>query len=334
MGYVQTVLGPVDPSEITRVMQHEHLLRYLPGPFPTGGAGDVRDQNIAMSVTALGELPRLGFNTIVELSSYKGETRDAAGLADVSQLSGMHIVMGVAIYLETMSPQWARDASLDEMTERFEKDATVGVDGTDIKAGVFGEQATGLGSISPHEEKCLRAAARAAKATGRTLNTHTTHSTMALEQVEILVKEEGLDPERIIIGHMDITDDVEYVRTVLRTGVTVAFDTIGKQFWDFVLAPLPVTAPPGEFAKRAYYRPDSGRLENLVTLVREGWTEKIVLSEDLTARESYLNERTHGTLGLSYLGQVFVPMMEAAGISEEQVDQMLVSNPVRHLTID
>jgi phosphotriesterase-related protein len=287
-----------------------------------------------MSISAVGELPRLGFNTIVELSAYQGEERGGAGLAEVSKKSGMHIVMGVSIYLETMSPQWARNASLDEMTERFVNDATVGVDGTDIKAGVFGEQATGLGSISAHEEKCLRAAARAAKATGRTLNTHTTHSTMALEQVEILLKEEGLDPERVIIGHMDITDDVDYVQAVLRTGVTVAFDTIGKQFWDFVLAPLPETAPAGEFAKRAYYRPDSGRLENLVTLVREDWTERIVLSEDMTARESYLNAPTHGTLGLSYLGQVFVPMMEAAGISEEQVDQMLVSNPVRHLTID
>jgi phosphotriesterase-related protein len=292
------------------------------------------EQNIAISVSALGQLPQFGFNTIVELSSYHGENRGAAGLAEVSRKSDVHIVMGVAIYLETMSPQWARDATLAEMTERFINDATVGVDGTDIKAGVFGEQATGLGSISAHEEKCLRAAARAAKETGRTLNTHTTHSTMALEQVEIVVKEEGLDPERVVIGHMDITDDVEYVRSVLRTGVTVAFDTIGKQFWDFVLAPLPDTAPPGEFSKRAYYRPDSGRLENLVALVREGWTEKIVLSEDLTARESYLNAATHGALGLSYLGQVFVPMIEAEGVSAEQIDQMLVTNCVRHLTID
>jgi phosphotriesterase-related protein len=215
MGYVQTVLGPVAPQSLGRVMTHEHLGSLVPGPWLSGGAGDDR-ANLALD--AVQSLPELGFRTIVDLSPYEVVGHDVTLLREVSERGGLHIVAASSIYLEPYSPRWALDANVDEMRERFVADATVGVGDTGIRVGIYGEQATGLNEITAHEEKCLRAAARAHRITGLSINTHTTHGTMALEQVEIL-RQEKADLSRVVIGHMDIHPDPTYLRAVLAAGV-------------------------------------------------------------------------------------------------------------------
>jgi phosphotriesterase-related protein len=295
----------------------------------SGGAGDHRAD---LAADALAGLLGLGFGTVVDLSPYGVVGHDVTLLRDVAERTGLNVVAGSSIYLEPYSPRWALEATVDGMRERFVADATVGIGDTGIRAGIYGEQATGLNEITAHEEKCLRAAARAHRVTGLSINTHTTHGTMALEQVEIL-REEKVDLDRVVIGHMDIHPDPAYLRAVLKTGVSIAFDTIGKQFWDFVLAPLPEDPPEGEFGKRAYYRPDRSRLSNLAALVREGYADRILLAQDMTGAESYLNPRTHGRLGYSYLGQEIVPALARLGVSDDDLEQMLVRNPARLLTI-
>ncbi|WP_104525427.1 phosphotriesterase family protein [Blastococcus atacamensis] len=334
MAHAQTVLGPVDATALGRVLPHEHLVSLVPGPWLSGGTVD---DPVQVAVTALRGIRDLGFGTVVDLSPYGVVGRDEEGeslslLQEISRRSGVHVIAGAAVYLEPYSPQWALEADLAAMHARFVADATEGVRGTGVRVGILGEQATGLDEITPHEEKCLRAAARAARDTGLALNTHTTHGTMALEQVEIL-RDEGMDLDRVVIGHMDIHPDPTYVKRVLDTGVSVAFDTIGKQFWDFVLAPVPADPPEGEFAKRAYHRSDRSRARGLAQLVADGYAERILLSLDMTGAEVYLNAATHGQSGYSYLGDGFVPMLRDLGVTEEALEQMLAANPARLLTL-
>jgi phosphotriesterase-related protein len=329
MGYVQTVRGPVAPQQLGRVLTHEHLGALVPGPWLSGGAGDHR---VDLAVDAVAGLPGLGFGTVVDLSPYGVVGHDVTALRNVAERTGLNIIAASSIYLEPYSPQWALDASVETMHERFVRDATVGVEETGIKVGILGEQATGLNEITAHEEKCLRAAARAHRDTGLSVNTHTTHGTMALEQIEIL-REERADLSRVVIGHMDIHPDPAYLREVLACGVSIGFDTLGKQFWDFVLAPLPDDPPEGEFGKRAYYRPDSARMETLAGLVRDGYAERILMSMDMTGAEAYLNPRTHGRWGYSYLGEEILPGLARLGVAPDALEQMLVHNPARLLTI-
>lgn len=349
--YVQTVLGPVSPEYLGRVLHHEHLLSLTPGPWlsggrPAEGPGErpgaqpdpiQREEQIRRAVEALQGLTALGFGTVVDLSPYGVVGRDADGanvalLQDISHRAGVHVVTGTAVYLEAFSPAWTVRASLDEMTERFVADVTEGIADTGVRAGVIGEQATGLGEISPHEEKCLRAAARAALRTGRTLITHTTHGTMALEQIDLL-REEGVDLERVVIGHMDTHPDTGYVLQVAARGVTVAFDTIGKQTWDFRVEPDPPNPPDGEFGKRAYRRSDRVRAERIAALVRAGLADRVLLSHDLTGEEVYLNRETHGQWGYSYLGTSFAALLVEYGVTAAELDLMLTSNPASLLTV-
>jgi predicted metal-dependent phosphotriesterase family hydrolase len=348
---VQTVLGPVPADSLGRVLHHEHLLSLTPGPWLSGGrpaAGPgarpgtdpdpvLDEEQIDRAVTALCRLPALGFGTVVDLSPYGVVGRDDRGanvglLQEISRRAGIHVVTGTAVYLEAFSPAWTVRASVEEMTERFVTDATEGIGGTGVRAGVLGEQATGLGVISPHEEKCLRAAARAAVRSGLPLFTHTTHGTMALEQIDLLL-EEGMDLDRVVIGHMDTHPDLDYVLQVASRGVTVAFDTIGKQYWDFRVEPEPPTRPDGEFDKRAYRRSDRVRAERIAALVSAGFADRVLLSHDLTGEEVSLNPSTHGQWGYGYLATPFAVQLEEIGVSADHLDRMLRANPARLLSV-
>lgn len=334
VAHVQTVLGPVEKHSLGRIMPHEHLFSLVPGPWLTGGA---RDTQIELAVDALQGLPAAGFGTVVDLSPYGVVGRDADGvnveaLAEVSRRTGLNIVAGSAVYLESFSPRWALDASLDDLAARFIADATSGIGSTSVVAGIFGEQATSLDQITAHEEKCLRAAARAAVETGLALATHTTHGTMALEQIQIL-RSEGIDLDRVVIGHMDTHADPTYVRRVLDQGVNIAIDTIGKQVWEFFLGPA-AHRDEGEFTKRSYFRSDEKRADLVAELVAEGYGDRITLALDLTGAEVWMNPTTHGQTGYSYLSEVFLPMLRDRGVTDDQCEQLISDNPARLLLIE
>ena len=73
-----------------------------------------------------------------------------------------------------------------------------------------------------------RAAARAQVRTGLTLTTHAARWPVGLAQVELL-REERVDPARIIVGHCDTVTAPGYHDALARTGVYVQMDTIRGQ---------------------------------------------------------------------------------------------------------
>ena len=329
---VQTVLGPVPVTALKRVMMHEHLLSLVPGPWLSGGTTDDR---VDLAVNALSSLVASGVGTVVDISPYGVVGRDENGsnvvlLQQIAERTGLHIVSGTAIYLEAYSPRWALDASLTELTERFISDATRGIGDTAVRAGVLGEQATSLGRITPHEEKCLRASARAARETGLGIMTHTTHGTMAHEQVAIL-RSEGVNLSTVLIGHLDTQLSIDYVRSINDTGANVAIDTIGKQNWEFFVSPPKQDPEDGEFVKNSFHRADSKRADMVAALVADGRTDTIFLASDLTGAEVWMNPTTHGQQGYNYLIDSFLPMLYERGISEAACEQMLTTNPARLL---
>lgn len=328
MGYVETVRGRVAPGDLGRVLPHEHLSLLGPSRWLFGGADDAR---VDTAVSALSGLRARGFRSLVELTPI-GLGRDPIALRTVAERTGLNIIAAAAFYLEPYSPAWARDADLDQLQEVFVREATEGIDGTDVKVGIYGEQASGLDEMTPFEERCFRAVARAHGVTGLAINTHCTHGTMPLRQIEVL-EEEGVDLSRVIIGHMDQAG-LRTVRAVLDKGVNVAYDTFGKEIWDFVLRPPDRTnQPEGEFAKRGYLRRDSSRTAEIAELVRLGYADRVFVSQDMTGLEAYLNPETHGRHGYAYLDEVIVPELSRLGVADQAIEQILVDNPARLLTI-
>jgi predicted metal-dependent phosphotriesterase family hydrolase len=352
----RTVRGEIDAGGIGRVLMHEHLLSLLPGPglqergaLPgndsdfigdSAGPGDDRvfeQAQVAAAVAALSGLRELGFRTVVDLSPYGDAGRDAHGanavlLRQIAERSGLHVVSGTASYRAEFSPAWVKAASIEDLVRRFVADATTGIGPSGVRAGILGEQPTSEGRITEHEDRGLRAAARAHHLTGLAISTHTTHGTMALEQVALL-EQEAVPLDRVVIGHMDNHTDLDYVRRVLDCGVTIGFDSIGKEHWDVRRPPLPDQHPDGCYAKQAIKRSDRTRAQWLAALVAQGYAEQIVLSQDLTGGQVWLNPATHGRHGYGYLGHVFLGLLAEHGVGEDAIETMLVANPARLLTI-
>jgi phosphotriesterase-related protein len=203
-----------------------------------------------------------------------------------------------------------RQRSVDEVAEIFTRELTHGIGSSGIRAG-FIKCATGLNEITRHEEKCLRAAGRAHRATGAPIMTHTESATMGNEQLDILASE-GVDFTRVIIGHSCGTADLGYHLSLLDRGVLLGFDRFGLET----------------------VFPDRLRIAALVGLVAIGHARQLVLSHDyvgclLGRPRSQPPERQQrlDQWDYTHLFKNVLPRLRTLGVSEAQIHTMLVENP-------
>lgn len=324
---IETVTGPIPAEELGATLMHEHVTALVPGGFFSGGR---RDDAVDMAERALACLLDHGISTVIDLTGRSRIERlaDITLLQSISKRTGLRIVAGFGLYKEKFSHEVSR-AEVGELTDLFVHQALEGIDGSDVRAGIYGEVGTSLDTITPIEERCLRAVARAHRVTALAISTHCTLGTMACEQVSILA-EEGADLSRVVIGHLDLESDLSKVEAVLRMGANVAFDTFGKEWFDYRVseAEAPRAA---EFVKWTYHRADADRLEALTELVNRGYDQQIVLSSDISGREAYMNPTTHGALGYAYIPERILPALRAAGMGEASIHRMLIDNPARVL---
>ena len=83
------------------------------------------------------------------------------------------------------------------------------------QTGVTWQKGVGF---TPAGETTLRACARAHLATGLPITTHTeVAERIGIAQVE-LFEEEGVDMNRVYIGHCNDSTDMEYLTTILKKG--------------------------------------------------------------------------------------------------------------------
>ncbi len=248
------------------------------------------------------ELATLGVGNILEVTNM-GMGRSIEVIEKVEKETGIQILASTGFYKEPFLPENVEKLSIEDLALMMVKECNESIDGSHKKAVCIGEIGTSLDEMTSLEKKVFDAAILAAKSTTAILSTHTSLGTCAFKQAHYLISQ-GIDPKRIIIGHMDLLDNLNQVKEVLDLGVTIGFDTIGKN----------------------KYRPDTKRVEDLLVLENEGYLDQVVLSMDLT-RKSHLKK--NGGLGYSYLFKVFLPMLREKGMKEESIHKMLVDNPNR-----
>lgn len=248
-------------------------------------------------------LYRLGVRTIVDVTN-DGMGRSPAFVSEMERRSGIRIVQSTGFYKEPFLPPRVYTQTVEEMAEWMVGELQNGID-EGPRAGMIGEIGTSKNQMTPMERKVFDAAVLAAQRTSAPIYTHTTLGTYALEQAAYF-QSTGLPMDRIVLGHIDLSGDLDYIRRVLDSGVAIGFDTVGKN----------------------NYFPDEKRAEFLLALQEEGRLDQVVLSLDLT-RKSHL--RFKGGIGYAYLFETFIPMLVRAGVTQESLDKMLCHNPARIL---
>ena len=283
-------------------LMHEHITIDLSGVKKDT---DCQLDCYAETVKEFKNLYEHGVRRIVDVTN-DGMGRNPGYVANVEKETGITIVHSTGFYKEPFLPERVYGQTVQEMADWMIGEIRNGIDGG-VKPGMIGEIGTSKNTMTETEKKVFDASVIAAKETGLPIYTHTTLGTYAPEQAAYF-KATGLPMDRIVLGHLDLSGDLDYIRRVLDYGVSIGFDTVGKN----------------------NYFPDAKRVEFLLALEAEGRLDQIVLSEDLT-RKSHLKYK--GGIGYSYLFETFIPMVKEAGLKQESLDTMLIHNPARILGV-
>ncbi len=286
-------------QELPFIYAHEHTTVDLSGVKKDL---DCRLDETEKTIREFNGLHERGVGMIVDVTN-RGMGRDVNTVCRVAQQTGVTILHSTGYYKEPFLPAEVYDHTEEQLAQMMVEELTTGIEDTGVKASVIGEIGTSKERIEPAEEKIFRASCRAQLQTGVPIVTHTTLGLLGLEQVA-LFQQMGVDLSRVVLSHIDLSGDVEYMKRLLDKGVNIAFDTVGKN----------------------NYQPDEQRAKWLVALCEAGYAGQIVMSMDIT-RKSHFKE--NGGLGYAYLLDTFVPMLRRAGIRDAALHQLLCETPAR-----
>ncbi len=307
---VVTVQGPVRPDELGVTLSHDHLIIdafKLFGEASGSYAWILDDEDVA--IREVQRYREAGGGAIADPTNI-GIGRNPSALRRISEATGVHIIMGAGWYRERCYPAYVYEELPDRLAERLVRELTIGVDDTGIRAGFIGEIGTERGHIGPAQERVFRAAARAHRRTGCPIMTHTTHfGELALDQLDLLA-EEGVAAQRVIISHLGDRMGIKSLLPIAERGAWLSIDNLG-----FVSG----------------YAPLEVRADNVAALCREGFAGQIMLSNDLCLIDQMA---TYGGPGYDNVIRAFLPLLRERGVSEDEIQTMLVRNPARAFAYD
>ncbi len=312
MPAVNTVLGTVEAADLGYTLSHEHVGTNAAGLRHTYPDFIDRDGIIEQSVTALKSARAEGLRTIVDVSTFD-LGRDISMIAEVSRQSGVNILVATGNHLAVPRP--FGDVSPDVIAPLYIREIEEGIEDTGVKAAVI-KVASDRGGITPPQEVVLRAAARAHLQTGAPISTHTwSPDRVGEQQVEIL-KQEGVDLNRVYIGHSNDDTDLGYLLGLLEEGVWLGLDR------------YPGGRVPGT--------PDwEQRTETAKKLMDAGFTQRIMLSHDYSVPKArngaavQEERRRANPDGYNFITLKVLPRLRELGATEDDIRQITVENP-RH----
>jgi predicted metal-dependent phosphotriesterase family hydrolase len=299
---VQTVLGDVSPDDLGFTLPHEHVFHDL-YEITMNSHMILSDAAVARKELAL--FKQKGGRTLVDQTVH-GLNANPLLLREVASDVGINIVAGTGFYWERFYPPYLADMTEAEITTLLVSDITTGFEGTDVRAGIIGEIGTNHRAISSLEARVIRACAVAQRATQVPISTHALFTRIGMEQARAF-HDAGADIDKLVIGHVDTTPDVDYHEQLIQFGVWIAYDAIGQ------------------LDKQS----DEQRADHIVELIRRGHRDRILLSTDVGKRGAL---HAYGGQGYDHVITGFIPLLLERGLSSEDIDAMTVSNPRRLFT--
>ncbi len=365
MAEIMTVLGPIKPDELGFTSMHEHILfdarvfrrrleKLLPKdiPVPIDEDEPVSIENIGflrrnyflswdavimddeeLMAAEMAEFKTSGGRAVVDMST-PGLRSNLPAIQRISQKTGVHVVATTGLYTEDSWPKQFSEMPIKELMQYMQKEIDSGIDNTDIKAGHLKIAITDL---TKQQERVIRAAARVSNETGLSL---TVHPGMIIgsdgRRIVKILRDEGMDLERVIIAHVQLTFanydlktlvqnpetwglKLDYAKDLLNQGVNLSIDTFGH-YYDIELI--------------GYVRPTEWqKLAGLLSLIKDGYSTQLVLGTDLFLK---ILTRRFGGEGYSRLTKFVVPFLRDYldvfdRVSDFDIRQMTIENPIRLL---
>lgn len=313
---IQTVTGPVEPDELGVTLVHEHLRatsESVRAQWPH--LYDAEDE----ARRAAAEVRRAqaqGVKTIVD-PSCMDLGRDVSLAQRVVEETGIQLVMCTGIYGTRYTSLPAGLFMRDEqyLADAFVHDIEQGIQGSGVKAH-FIKCAVDEPGFTDDVTKTFKAVALASNRTGAPIMAHTHPGTHRGLEVLELFEAEGVDLAKVQLAHTGDTDDLDHIEALIERGARwLGMDRYGLE---------------------ALFLPTDKRNEVVAELCRRGHAERLMLSHDACATIDWLPREMVDQLApnwhFDYLHTSVLGQLRELGVTDEQIEQMLVANPAGWLS--
>lgn len=298
-----TTLGPKSSAELGFILPHEHIFVDLRTWDTPGYAQANAEQVIQLMAPEITQAQASGVTAIVECSTV-GVGRRADILLAVSEATRLPLVIPTGIYREPWIPEWAHAASESKLADWMLGELQGEIEGSGVQAGWI-KLSAGDDGLTATETKILKAAATAGRRTNAVIGSHTIRGRVVRDQLDIL-EAQGYTAERFIWIHTQAEPDFGLHLEMALRGAWLEYDAIGNQ--------------------------DEYDLQNILRLLDAGLGDHLLLSHD----RGWFDPALPGggtPRPFTYLPDVFLPKLRAAGVDERTIREITQANPYRAFTL-
>lgn len=324
MATVETLTGPVDVAELGATLMHEHVFTLDPGYLENYGRGDWWDEasELERAVDKLNRLAAKGIATIVD-PTVLGLGRDIPRLQRIADRVQLNIIVATGVYTYdslpfpySMQGPGTMLGGEEPLIRDFVRDITVGIADTGVKAA-FLKCAVEHDPMTADVERALQAVAKASLATGAPITVHTNTREKTADRVIEVLGTEGVDLATVVIGHAGDSTDADWLASLADAGAILGMDRFGIDV----------------------FAPTDARVATIVELVKRGYADRMVLSHDASCRIDWfgpegpeLIDTLMPNWNYEHISDDVLPALRAAGVTEAQLEAMLVGNPKRYFS--
>ena len=317
MPHVPTTAGDIDTEDLGVVFMHEHVFirtESLQWGWPGFGGWD-EETEVAAARERLSQLHRNGVDTILDMT-IPGLGRDPALVARAVEGTGLKVMFATGFYtyehlplpFSLRGPGKVLDGDDRLLESMFEADLSTGIGETRFRAAVL-KMVTDEPGMTPDVERLANVVAGVHLRTGAPICTHEhAPSKRGLDQQRVLT-ERGVDLGRVMIGHSNESADLGYLTAIIDNGSYLGWDRCG----------LPLAVPLDT------------QIDTLAALCERGYAERIMLSHDKSSFMDWFSAAEVDPVlpdwRYTYLHDTVLPGLRDRGVSDDQIEQMLIRNP-------
>lgn len=320
MAKVNTVVGSIPAEELGIVAIHAHIGHGMPGRELDMNRSKTLEQRYVEAIPALRQFRSYGGETFVDTTGIHNG-RDVDYYKLLSARTGVLIVASTGFNGADTIPPFFAQASVDELSEHFIREITVGIDDTGIRAGLIAVGASRAGGMTELDKRIHRAAARAALATGAPI---LTQPAIDAKSAIAIFNDEGLPLQRVLFGHTDSeTHDsdahaqISGDTWIAEHGGRIGFNTLGYRHH---LEDPPLCARTGNKC-----------LEHLLRFIRVGHLDKALAPTQVN--RGLLDGPGAICHTVNHIFIKLIPDLCNAGLDEAAITTMFIDNPADFLAI-
>ena len=335
MRTIHGVLGPIKPEDLGSTLMHEHITMADWSMRANFGTKVFDEQKVLPhAVKHVKRAKDAGIKTIVEATAINSG-RDVPFIRKVAEESGVNIIASTGLFHDH-SP-WLVGRDFTDVYELLCDECKNGMAGTNSLPGIV-KAAVADEGVDFFIARLLDMLGRVAATNELSIAIHHVVGTKAGPKIIEVLKNAGVKPHHILLLHAGDSNDLEYLKDMLSEGVYIGNDRFGYQ---------------------AGINSIENRVNTTVKLAEMGYLDRVVLSHDLGAYLAFYEGQDPaiardllwedgigfgfnpkgtpyecGGSDFALISNHVVPLMKSAGLTQNDIDQMLIRNPLALLAND